>query len=183
MAENQNTSTAGAQIVESATRAAFDKPLVTNVYRSVIVEAIVDAALRPAWRWCSADYAGWDFEHASGAHLEVKQSAAKQSWTASSKGYVAPRFDIAERTGFWVGATFFPGQGRNAHIYVFAFHPRTDDAADHREPDQWVFYVLAASDLPAAKSIRLSSVAKLVDACSFGDLANAVEATRLKLGQ
>src|SRR5690606_20400567 len=47
---------AGAQIVESASTAIFGRPLVVNIYRSVLVEAIIANAL-PDWEWCSTDYA------------------------------------------------------------------------------------------------------------------------------
>jgi hypothetical protein len=167
------------QIVQSAAAAAFDRPLITNVYRSLVVEAIVDAALRPDWSWCSADYAGWDFEHEDGARLEVKQSAARQSWTAPSAGSRPASFDIAERTGFWrSGSEWVPGAGRHANIYVFAHHPITDDSADHRDPRQWRFYVAPASSLPSAKSIGLPRVATLANSCGFDGLA--VAAARAK---
>jgi len=90
-----------ASVVAAAAKAAFGKPLVTNVYRSIIVDAMVAAALGEAWKWCSADYAGWDIESPTGTRLEVKQSAARQSWLPSSAGYRPPSFDIAERTGRW----------------------------------------------------------------------------------
>jgi hypothetical protein len=45
------------RIVATAASAIFDKALVTNVFRSMLVEAIVNEALRPDWYWCGADYA------------------------------------------------------------------------------------------------------------------------------
>jgi hypothetical protein len=64
-------------IVERASAVTFDRPLVTNVYRNILVETIVDAALAPTWTWCAADCGSWDFEHSDGTRLEVKQSAAR----------------------------------------------------------------------------------------------------------
>lgn len=51
-------------VIASAATANFGKPLVTNVYRSVIVEAMIAGALSD-WSWCNADYAEYDFIHAT----------------------------------------------------------------------------------------------------------------------
>lgn len=51
--------------------AAFGKPLVTNVLRGQIVEAMVAIVLEPDWQWCGADYAPCDFERPDGWRLEV----------------------------------------------------------------------------------------------------------------
>ena len=161
-------------IVTKAAGSVFNKPLITNVYRAVIVEAIVDTALGGDWSWCSADYAGWDFEHVDGTRLEVKQSSARQSWAPPPKGGSVSSFDIAERTGWWDGAVWRPGVGRHARIYVFAHHPVIDDTADHRDPEQWRFYVVAASSLPSTKRIGLSALQRLTPVVLFHQLAEAV---------
>ena len=115
--------------------AAFGRPLITNVLRGHVVEAIVACALEPDWTWCSQDYASWDFEHPGGLRLEVKQSAARQSWATSDKPS-ACSFDIAERKGRWEGAVWIDEPGRAAHIYIFAHHPIAESEADHRDPEQ-----------------------------------------------
>jgi hypothetical protein len=81
----------------------FDKPLLNNNIRGLLVEAMIASVLHPQWTWCSADYAAWDFESEDGVWLEVKQSAARQSWAPETGGASAPRFDIRERTCRWVG--------------------------------------------------------------------------------
>jgi hypothetical protein len=48
------------------------------------------------------------------------------------------------------------GAGRNADLFIFAWHPRTDEAADHRDPRQWLFHVVAEPLLPLGKSISLA---------------------------
>ena len=54
----------------------------------------------------------------------------------------------------------FPGQ---AHLYVFAWHGRSDERADQRDPEQWRFFVVAESDLPRnQKSIGLARLKELV---------------------
>jgi hypothetical protein len=119
------------EIRDHVSRVAFGSPLVQNNPRALVVEAIIDCALRPSWNWVSKDWAGWDFEHAeSGVRLEVKQSSARQTWTAPFQP-TSPRFDIRARTGYWDdGATWVDQAGRLAQIYVFAHHPIRDDTAD-----------------------------------------------------
>ena len=70
-----------AEVVAKAADAAFGKPLVTNVLRAQLVEAMIALVLVPEWHWCGADYAPCDFERADDLRLEVKQSAARQSWS------------------------------------------------------------------------------------------------------
>jgi hypothetical protein len=168
-------------IVQKASHSAFGKPLVTNILRAMLVEAIVDCALSPSWKWCSADYAGWDFEGHDGIRLEVKQSAARQSWTVFNGKPSKSSFDIAPRTGHWVGADWFPGAGRNAQIYIFAHHPVEDASADHRDPNQWVFYVVPTEGLPAQKTISLLAVQRLVQGTRLSGLKSAVNECRSRL--
>ncbi|WP_172125283.1 hypothetical protein [Devosia sp. 919] len=150
----------------------FGKPLVTNVYRSVIVEAIVATAL-PDWNWCSADYASCDFIHPDGTRLEVKQSAMRQTWV--TKAPSKPSWDIAARTGFWENGTDWTERaGRNADVYVLGLHDLVDDNADHRDPAQWQFFVLSEHRLPSTKRLGLATAMRLVQPVGCSDLAGAV---------
>jgi hypothetical protein len=163
------------QIQHKVAAAAFGKPLITNVHRGLVVEAIVACALEPEWRWCSEDYSSWDFEQAGGLKLEVKQSSARQSWADGKGKPSASSFDIAKRTGRWEGGTDWIAEpGRNADIYVFAHHPIFDDTADHRDPAQWAFYVISTNRLPDTKRITLGGVRALSQAVQFHDLKRAV---------
>lgn len=65
--------------------AAFGSPLISNIYRGLVAEIMVGAALGCEWQLCSGDWRGWDFEHTAGLRLEVKQSAARQTWTGERK--------------------------------------------------------------------------------------------------
>ena len=164
-------------IISKAASTIFGKPLVTNVYRSVIVEAIIDAALPVQWTWCSADYFEYDFVHADGTRLEVKQSAMKQTW--QTVGTPRPQWDIAERKTVWIDNKRVDAPGRNADIYVLGLHGVTDDTADHREPEQWRFFVVPTFSLPlAGKKIGLGPVGRLANAVDVVGLADAVETTR-----
>jgi hypothetical protein len=65
---------------------AFGNPVIQNDFRGIVAEAIVESALGPTWRWRSGDWLGWDFEHVdSNIRLEVKQSAARQTWAAPQR--------------------------------------------------------------------------------------------------
>lgn len=162
------------EVVARVSREAFGRPLVTNVLRGQVVEAIVALALEPEWTWCAADYRSWDFERADGVRLEVKQSAARQTWAAPAHGRVRPTFDIRARSGRWEGPTFVEEPGRAADVFVFAFHPRNDDAADHRDAAQWDFYVIATSRLPITDSIGLATLQALATCHDFRDLRATV---------
>lgn len=164
------------QVVAAATAAMFGKPLVTNVFRSMLVEAIVAEVLQPDWTWCAADYAAWDFEHFSGVRLEVKQSAARQSWTkGDGSGPISCRFDIAHRTGSYVDNAWVEGRRRFADIYVLAHHPVVSLEADHRDASQWQFYAIAENRLPQSRSIGLSMVRTLADPLSAVELCSEVQ--------
>ncbi|OYU72120.1 MAG: hypothetical protein CFE32_24690, partial [Alphaproteobacteria bacterium PA3] len=105
------------RVYKKASKAAFGNPLITNINRGLVAEAIIAIALEPDWMWVSADYASWDFERADGIKLEVKQSASLQSWTQAFHGsnrQSKPSFDIAARTGYWQDQKWVPQVGRAA---------------------------------------------------------------------
>jgi hypothetical protein len=167
------------EITARVSATAYGSRLVENSFRGLLAEIIVGAALGPAWRVCSGGWAGWDFEHVDGCRLEIKQSAALQTW--SNGGKPAPtRFDIRARSGHYEGgATWIPGVGRRAHVYVFCYHPVADLCADHRNPAQWRFYVVRADLLPAGKTVGLARVFGLAKKETlWANLAEAVEHAR-----
>ncbi len=170
-------------VKERASAAAFGKPLVENTLRAVIVEAIVSSVLPSEWRWCAADWAAWDFEHSDGTRLEVKQSAARQSWPSLPKRPYKPKFDIAFRKVRWEGALKIPVEVpcRFADIYLFAFHSVTDESADHRDPQQWTFYLLQTQNLPVDQSISLAKLGHLAKPIGVNELASSIEAVRLSV--
>ena len=163
-----------ADIPRKVSEAVFGRPLVTNVLRGQVVEAIVACALEPEWTWCAEDYSSWDFERADGLRLEVKQSAARQSWATSDKPSTCS-FDIAVRKGRWEGSSWIDEVGRAAHIYILAHHPVADSTADHRDPGQWHFYVVPTRSLPNTKRLSLTTARRLASATSFAELRHAVE--------
>lgn len=147
----------------------FDQPLIQNQYRSAFVEEMLEPHLRRrSWRYTGDDWGGWDFEHEGGCRLEVKQSAARQTWHLADEASAQPAraatgvFDIAERAGWYEGSVWHANQGRPAHLYVFAWNGSLGEAADHRDPEKWEFFVVASSDLPRQRTIRLNHVRALV---------------------
>jgi hypothetical protein len=46
-----------------ACAAVFSGRLVSNMYRGLVAEIIVGAALASEWQMCSGDWRGWDFQH------------------------------------------------------------------------------------------------------------------------
>ena len=96
-----------------ASHETFGKPLITNVLRAVIAEAIVAQALGETWRWCSADYSAWDFERNDGVRLELKQGASRQTWHRPGDAASRVTFDIAERRGRYDGAIWCCQSNRN----------------------------------------------------------------------
>jgi hypothetical protein len=140
-----------------------------------LVEEIVGAALEPDWRLCGGDWAAYDLEHiATGLKLQVKQSAAKQTWHALGFKNTSPRFSIAKKTGRYEGAVWIAGESRNADIFVFAWHPIVDDTCDHACPEQWEFYVVDESRLSEQNSISLTQIARLSSIQKFSELKQAV---------
>jgi len=112
--------------------------------------------------------------------LEVKQSAARQTWTGS-RNATKPIFDVRARSGYFEGADWVSDPRRFAEIYVFAHHPLMDETADHRNPVQWHFYVVPANRLPNTRTISLAKSALLAEMVSWGGLKAAVEAARTTL--
>jgi hypothetical protein len=71
-------------IIARLTRRLFGAPILQDNVRGDVVEEIVASALEPEWRHCSGDWGPCDFQHpGSGQRIQVKQSAARQSWDRS----------------------------------------------------------------------------------------------------
>ena len=161
----------------------YDRPIMNNLQRGDYVECMIGAALGADWRLTSEegwDWAAWDIEHAaSGARLEIKQSAARQTWDGESvRRRRNPSFDIGPRKGYWPkdGGPWVTGPGRPADVYIFAWHGEVDEGADHRDASQWRFFVVAERLLPTGqKSIGLSRLEKIAVRCSVAELGRAVE--------
>jgi len=143
-------------------RKIFDKPLIENQYRSAFVEAMIEPYLEPyGWRYTGDSWSGWDFERDDLIRLEIKQSAAQQTWSDARHIRTRGAFDIAERSGYFHegGTKWVEEKGRCAQTYVFAWNSMYGCGTDHRDPNQWEFYVLPTRALPEnQKTISLARI-------------------------
>ena len=83
----------------------YEQRIMNNVGRSDYIECMVASVLGADWRltWADGwDWAPWDCEHMqTGTRLEIRQSAARQSWDHESTAVRRrPVFDIAARQGY-----------------------------------------------------------------------------------
>ena len=170
----------------------YNQPLIGNVERGAYVECLIELALselRPPWSLTAGTWDAWDLWQAeSHARIEVKQSAALQTWPAPNDAPSAgasPRFDIAPRSGYWGADGWVASEPpqRPADLYVMAWHAETDSSiADHRLPEQWRFYVVPEHRLPPGqKGIGLGPLSRLAGACGFDELAETVERAMAEL--
>ena len=166
----------------------YDQPLIDNFARGVYVERMIAFALDPEWQLPATAWEAWDLAHsATGARMEVKQSAAQQVMQPGFNEKPAPpTFSIAPKKGYYNPKwTPLNPPCRLADIYVFAWHPVTGVATDHRRADQWEFYVVRECKIgrkfPDQKTIGLKRVADLAQPVGYGDLAAAVEEARAGL--
>ncbi|MDO9384272.1 MAG: hypothetical protein Q7T86_15575 [Hyphomicrobiaceae bacterium] len=164
----------------------YGKSIMSNLIRPIYIERLLRRLLDGHWRYVGADWAGWDLENSvSRVRVEVKQSAARQTWsdglTREGKE-TKPIFDIKERSGYYSdgGAQWVATPGRPADIYIFAWHPLFHPIGDvdHTDPEQWEFHLLAERLLPKAqKTISLSALKKLGAVCARStDLSDKLEA-------
>ena len=66
--------------------------------------------------------------------------------------------------------------GRPADLYVFAWHDESwDGYADHRDTNQWLFFVVAEQDLPKNRTIGLAGLKGIVSPRRIVDLKRAVK--------
>jgi len=153
----------------------FDRPLIQNQFRSVFIEAMIEPYLAPdGWRYVGDDWKGWDFECGTRLEdrLEVKQSAAHQTWSEADNLKTRGIFDIRARKGYYSGSRFTPMPGRCAGTYVFAWNPVYGADTDHRDPNQWEFYVISASTLPEGqRTIGISKIRRLANSVKIAELA------------
>jgi hypothetical protein len=173
------------EIIDQIVEELYSQRILSNLTRPLYVEKLVARLLKGDWRHVGSDWSGWDLENSkTHIRIEVKQSAARQTWTdgpTRSGKPTKPIFDIAERTGYFAngGSEWVETKGRPADLYIFAWHPGFEplDAVDHTDPEQWDFYLVPEQRLPPGqKSIGLASLKKLNPvAASYVDIAEKVE--------
>jgi hypothetical protein len=142
------------------------------------VESMVLELLGNEWRSVGANWAGWDIEHQDGTRLEVRQSAAKQSWEPSARGYSSPSFSIRQPTIAYSGAKAEKIDFRQADIYLFGWHGVMSEIADHRDVDQWEFFVTLATALPNQKTLGLAALKRIAEPTTAAQLAEITDGLR-----
>ncbi len=139
----------------------YGQSIIRNVLRGELVEQFVLDALGEGWL-AAGDWEAWDIQSADGKHrIQVKQSAARQNWAEADCKPSKARFSI-KGTMAWTEAGGWAGDiSRQATLYIFAWHPFVNASADHRDPDQWEFYLIATDKLPNQNSMGLSMIKSL----------------------
>ncbi|NGM47709.1 hypothetical protein G5B31_19430 [Rhodobacter sp. SGA-6-6] len=162
------------RILESLVRQ-YDAPLIQNNLRGFYVELMVAALLGDGWRHNGSDWGAYDLEHVSGTKIEVKQSAARQTWSGPETVARQPIFSIRTPKIEWVGTVPTPRSARIADAYVFAWHGEHGLAADHRDISQWSFFVVPTHSLPDQRTISLNPLRALAAPVGADHLKHSVE--------
>ncbi len=161
----------------------YDRSVMSNTHRATYAECLVCELLAPDWipPWTRGyDRAPWDLQRRFGMRLKIEQSARLRPWRRG-KGLVRrqePWFEIAPPKGFWAeDDVWFDESGHQVDIHVFAWHGVDDGPlADQREPDQWEFFVVPTSSLPADRPhIGLDDLEEMTDAVGYEALYSRVE--------
>ena len=72
----------------------FGAPLLRNSIRGELVEEMIAVALEPEWALCADDWGACDLMQTDGPlRIQVKQSAARQSWHGELSPPPRPRFE------------------------------------------------------------------------------------------
>ena len=155
-----------AEVRAAAARRHYEPKILDNADRGDIAEEIIAGVLGPDWEYCGGAWAGWDFEHRDGTRLQLKQSAALQSWDDRQKKVQRnPTFNIKLQKGYYANGTDWieaPQPTRFAQIYIFAWHPVTDKTTcDHADPAQWRFHVIPTAELPDTNTVMLATLERV----------------------
>jgi len=138
-------------IIASLAARLYDRKIMDNRERGDYAEQLVASQIGGSWKWVGIGWHPWDFETADGGErlrMQVRQSAAKQIWPRP-EGYdpseqrfattIKPKPSFAEKHNPGLEIEEY---GRFCEIYVFAWHGEQSEKSDHRDPGQWVFFLL-----------------------------------------
>jgi hypothetical protein len=152
----------------------YGQPIIRNVLRGELVEQFVLDGLGGGWI-AAGDYEAWDVQTMDGRHrIQVKQSAARQSWSGVDCKPSNGRFSI-KGSKSWTDSSGWSGAvARQANLYVFAWHPLVGASADHRDPSQWEFYIARTNQLPEQNSLSLNMVRSFCAQCSADEISTTL---------
>ncbi len=152
----------------------YGQPIIRNVLRGELVEQFVLDALGDGWL-AAGDYEAWDIQSTDCQHrIQVKQSAARQSWAEVDCKPSNARFSIKGSRAWTEGGGWGGEIARQATLYIFAWHPLVDASADHRDPAQWEFYVIPSERLPEQNSLSLNMARDLCAVCAADDISSSI---------
>lgn len=164
-----------AEIVEAAARAAFGSPIVSNIFRAPVAKAIVAAALEPTWRRAGATGSATAFERGR-YRLEVRQAAALRAGDEKPRREHEIGFDVRPRPERGEPKARAAREPWATTTFLFAFHGEGDpEFADHRDPEQWRFFLVPQEALPTRWRVTLPAVRRLAPELRFGDLHALLE--------
>jgi hypothetical protein len=157
--------------------------LLSNRNRSVLAEYFVGVALgvveKPRVEWDAVDL------RYRGVNIEVKSSAHCQSWPQKK---LSPILFSIRKAICWEAATGeYKGEPtRSSDVYIFCVHTEKQTARAKisvYDVGTWQFYIVPTKRLSEefgeAKSLGISSVQRLADACTFGGIQAAVDSVLL----
>ncbi len=162
------------EIVARASHRTFGRPLLEYECIDIVVDAMIESALAPGWRIASGRLFTGRFVHFDGIELLVRahtvlnesgmRRARPRTWSTGCDPDI-PRDHPILRD--------------DPQIVVFAYHGEDDPLrADHRDVNQWAFYVVERSRLPWTREIATSEVAAMTSVSSFTEIVGAVEWAR-----
>lgn len=170
------------EIIDQAAEMMYAGRILNNAHRGDVVEAMVFAALDPAWKFVGLGWHPWDLQRGHGAQrvrMQVKQVAALQLWGPTKRPTLVfgwksnpPSYFRRDNPGEPI-----EDEGWFCEIFVFGLHLKTDrDAADQVDIDQWQFLVIPATDLDAGQnSMVLTKAVTIWEPVDWHELPQAVE--------
>ena len=162
----------------------YERKIMDNVERGAYVECMIAEHLGPDWvlAWeMEFDWASWDLQHTpTGTRVEIKSSARRQPWhTIPESKAISPKFSLKWPVQYWDGVKYVRiSEGETIlDFYIFAWHGEPKQGiADHRNPDQWEYYVARLDQLPKGrKSIGLPWLKANAKSCTGEQLATTLE--------
>lgn len=131
--------------------------LLDNNLRGYWCEAMVAEAIGPACKIVSGGWHAWDLQIGPDAgvfprrlRIQVKNSTRLQSWNVATGKPSETIFQLTWRRRPYYFARDFPGvpceeTGFMCDLFILCHHPvEIGSDADHRDPEQWEFYLLPA---------------------------------------
>ena len=149
------------EIIEHTAEMMYGGRILNNSHRGDVVEAMVSAALDPAWKFVGLGWHPWDLQRGRGAdrvRMQIKQVAALQLWGPTKKptltfGWKSNPPSYFKRDN---PDEAIEDEGWFCEVFVFGLHLETDvDSADQVNVDQWQFLVIPAADLETGQNSKV----------------------------